>query len=56
MELHVRHVLEHSKRQGNLGLRGGGGGAMELCLKGGLLGVRQTLLGRKPLAVAIDPG
>ena len=38
MELHVRYVLEHSKRQGNPGLRGG---PMELYLKGGLLGVRQ---------------
>ena len=37
MVLHVRRVVEHGKRQENLGLRGG---LVELCSRGGLLGVR----------------
>ena len=35
--VHVRRVLKHSEREKNSNLRGG---SMELCLRGGLLGMR----------------
>ena len=34
--VHIRRVPDHSERQGNPGLRGG---SVELCSRGGLLGM-----------------